>query len=76
LNCIASDGENLGLAPGDVFYHCSDTNIFGFGMVPPSTMTFTGVNVGSALLLITRADQSIVRIPSVQLPSLTIVVTP
>ena len=62
LSIYASDGENLGMAFGDVLFATTDGNVLNY-TVSTVGMTLIGVGPGTASITIKRADQSIVHIP-------------
>lgn len=74
---FASDGENLGSAPGDILFQVSDDTVFNY-TISPAGLTLIGVGPGTGTLTVTRADRSIVHIPDagVQNGVLSITVTP
>jgi hypothetical protein len=58
----ASDGEDLGIASGDVKYTSDNTAILAVTPTPTG-ITIQGIAPGTANILCTRLDLSIVRIP-------------
>lgn len=62
LHIMASDGNDLGKAVGEVYYKSSDGTVVGFSFTETGLL-LQGLEVGTSEITITRADQSIVRIP-------------
>lgn len=77
LHIMASDGNDLGKAVGEVFYKSSDSSILGFSF-SATGIVLLGNGLGTATVTVTRADQSIVRIPDAGVVNgvLTVTVTP
>ncbi len=63
VNFTSSDGQSLGIAQGDVMWSTSDGTILGYTFSPPTGLVLIGIAPGTAQIIATRADQSIVRIP-------------
>jgi hypothetical protein len=57
-----SDGENLGLAFGDIMVSTSDNDVLSFAF-SPGGLVLIGIAPGTAQILVKRADMSIIRIP-------------
>ncbi len=74
LHVMASDGNDLGIASGEVYIRSSDPNTVTFGMTPTG-LRLTALEVGAAAIQFERADRSIVRIPDAGLSGQPVLVT-
>ena len=64
IQVIASDGQNLGTAPGDVMYSTTDQGVVGFTLNPRlRQITVQAGLPGTAQIVLKRANRSIVHLP-------------
>lgn len=70
-----SDGENLGSGCGQILFKNSDDTVAVFSYSPTGLLTVTGLKSGTTTITISRADQSIVRIPDNGIENGTLVIT-
>ena len=74
MHVLGSDGQDLGTGLGAVMYLVRDTNVLQYEC-SSKTLTLIGVGAGTTQLELTRADQSIVRIPDPGIQGQPLVVT-